>query len=74
MELLLCVCQAGCVCLGQRERTVVWVSMCMCMGVYVKMYVYLLLGKQINVSSDTHFPVKYKEAQSADTNKEGKAK
>lgn len=70
------MCHAGCVCLRQRERENgnVGVYVCVCMGVYVKMYAYLLLGKQINVSSDTHFPVKYKETQSADTNKEGKAK
>ena len=43
-------------------------------SVYVNMYVCSLMRKQINVSSDTHFPVKFKETQSANRNKESKGR
>lgn len=38
------------------------------------MYIWLLFRQRINVSLDSFFPVKYKDTQLVDTNKDDKAK
>ncbi len=63
----------GTVCLSEAERAVTRVPTCVHEVIFcvdLDMGASSLFRKQINVSAESHFPVKYKETQSADTNRE----